>query len=461
MARTNWSRTARPESFLDCLRYFLTPYVWRQVHQGMDRYGGSRWRPQPLVFLLLTMTWCCGESLAERFETARAFYVACYQRRRRPGKTLEGLQKALLRVPSAMLRLLAQAVRARLQQIFAKRLLVDGFIPVGCDGSSLQAPRTRELEERLGKYGKDNHPPQVRVTALVHLSLGLLWSWRLGTSAASEREHLVRLLSTLPRLALLVADAGFLGYELMEKLLANNVNFLIRLSSGAPLYAAERLRLSRDGDAVVYYWPQWAQKEGKKPLPVRVLRIRGRNGDVWLMTNVFDQAKLSRKSASTFYRWRWRNEGLFRTYKRTLGKLKLMTRGVALIHREAEGSLLAVQLLLAQGALALSQPWQAAAPAQTPPAQTPQPSARKALLEIRKEIRNVTGMYLGPRQKQSYWERLSNVQQQRRRRRRQNQVRRPWPSRAPHKPPGPPEILKMGSDLNHLAAKLLGTSEAA
>ena len=35
-------------------------------------------------------------------------------------------------------------------------------------------------------------------------------------------------------------------------------------------------------------------------------------------TNILDPQKLSAKTAAKFYRWRWRNEGLFRTYKRTL-----------------------------------------------------------------------------------------------------------------------------------------------
>jgi hypothetical protein len=49
--------------------------------------------------------------------------------------------------------------------------------------------------------------------------------------------------------------------------------------------------------------------------------------------------------ASQFYRWRWESEGLFRTYKQTLKKVKLVSRTVKLVHREAEASLLAVQLL--------------------------------------------------------------------------------------------------------------------
>src|SRR5262245_60810914 len=58
--------------------------------------------------------------------------------------------------------------------------------------------------------------------------------------------------------------------------------------------------------------------------PVRLIRIGGRQVTVWLITNVVDEQQLPKKTASQFYRWRWRNEGLFRTYKRTLGKVKLL-----------------------------------------------------------------------------------------------------------------------------------------
>jgi hypothetical protein len=446
---------ATPQSFLGCLGYFLTPQVWKQAHQAMRCRGRARWRAQPLLFVLLMMTWCLGDSLPERFESAKAFYIVCFQKRRRPGKTIEGWQKALASVPVGALRAVAGVLRARLEQVFTQRWLVDGFIPLGCDGSRLQCPRSQELEHRLGKAkrtkgkGKDRDkaPPQIWVTALVHLSLGLLWSWRLGKGTASERHHLVELLPTLPRRALLIADAGFFGYALLKKLVNNQVAFLIRLSSVAPLYAPNKVALYRFREGIFYYWPLDEQKTQQPPIPVRVLRIRSRGKkDVWLMTNVFEAAQLSLASASRFYRWRWRNEGLFRTYKRTLGKVKLMSRTVAMVHREAEGSLLAVQLLLAHGALTVP----AAASAEPV-----LPSARNILLEIRAEIRNVTGMYLGPRQAQTYRQRLEGIRRDLRKNRR-NKVRRRWPSRKDHKPPKPPRILRMGTILKDLAERTLG-----
>ena len=470
--------TTTPQSFLQCLGYFLTPQVWKQAHQAVPPRRSWRWQTQPLLFVLLAMTWCAGDSLPERFETARACYVALHQRRRRPGKTFAGFEKALGQLPMPVLRAVATAVRGRLAQVFAQRWWVDGFIPLGCDGSRLACPRSQELERRLhlgqkpkrrkrkkpaaaacpptpAEPGRDTAKtraagtPQLWVTAVLHLGLGVLWSWRLGGGAASEREHLRLLLATLPRGALLVADAGYVGYELMAALQAAGVAFLLRLSSRAPLYVPDKSALKKYREGLVYYWPYQVQKKDMPPLVVRLWRVRGGKGDVWLLTNVLDEDRLPRRTAGKFYRWRWRNEGLFRAYKRTLGKVKLMSRTVVQVHREAEGSLLASQLLLAQGALA------------QPPKATGQavpPSCRKVLLEIRAEIRNVTGMYLGPRQATSYFERLARAHW-RERRQRSNKVRRRWPGRQDHKPPGPPKILKMGTILKDKAAKTLAMAK--
>jgi hypothetical protein len=61
-----------------------------------------------------------------------------------------GFETALAKLPLPVLRAVATAVRGRLAQAFAQRLGVDGFIPLGCDGSRLTCPRSQELERRLG-----------------------------------------------------------------------------------------------------------------------------------------------------------------------------------------------------------------------------------------------------------------------------------------------------------------------
>ena len=69
---------------------------------------------------------------------------------------------------------------------------------------------------------------------------------------------------------------------------------------------------------------------------------------------------------------------MFRIYKRTINKLKLSSRTVRLVHREAFASLLALQLLLAHADLALRPKRSAGEPAISP---------RKVLITIRREMK--------------------------------------------------------------------------
>ena len=120
---------------------------------------------------------------------------------------------------------------------------------------------------------------------------------------------------------------------------------------------------------------------------------------MWLFTNVENRRRLSVEIASKFYRWRWENEGFFRTYKRTLKKVRLSARTVQLVHREAEASMISTQLLLCQGALAMP----VARPDETPAMCSP----RKVLLEIRRVLRD-------PHRRNDFGRRLKQAQRERR-----------------------------------------------
>src|ERR1700676_2815025 len=177
------SRRLRPHarSFVDCLREFLTPALWKQApSQRASKRRSSRWSTQPLVLVLLLMTWCCGDSQPERFETAKAFCTAAFPKRRRPGRTVHVFQKALAKLPTRVLRVIAAGIRQTLASRLAACWFDEGFIAIGCDGSRVECPRTAELEQRLGQAGKGGSAPTIWVTALVHLRLGLPWAWRLG-----------------------------------------------------------------------------------------------------------------------------------------------------------------------------------------------------------------------------------------------------------------------------------------
>ncbi len=430
-----------PRSLLNCVAEFLTPQVWKQARQAVPgRRSLPRWDLQPLVLVLLAMTWAAGDSQEERWQAARGFYVACHEARRRPGKTVRGFQKALARLPLRQLRALAQGVRDQIVRRYGERMTIDGFVPMGCDGSRVECPRDVELEARLGQAGKKDSAPTIWLTAFVHLGLGLLWSWRLGKGTADERVHLRQMLELLPPNALIVADAAYMGYDLARQILAGGFSFLWRLSSRVNLYTLEEKPLDEWDEGVVYYWPKHAQEKGLPPVTCRLIRIRARKkkDDVWLLTDVLDSTRLPLASASQFYRWRWRNEGIFRTYKRTVNKLKLSSRTVRLIHREAEGTLLALQVLLAHADLMLRREGTEGRPVISP---------RKVLLEIRKEITGNTG-----RRTPNYAKRLEQCRAETRQQK-SPKASREWPRRKPHKSPAPPNILTLSSELKALLIK--------
>jgi hypothetical protein len=432
---------------LGYVRQFLTPQVWKQARQAVPRRRSRRrWDPQPLLLILLAMTWAAGDSQEEKFETARGFYVATHRARKRPGQTVPGFQKALSRLPLRLVKALAAGVRDQIRARGHRRLLIDGFEPMGCDGSRIECPRSRELETRLRPTGKKDSAPTVWVTAFVHLGTGLLWSWRLGLGDADERWHLRHLLATLSPAALIVADAAYMGYELARAILQAERSFLLRMSSKVHLYTLEEAPLKTWSEGAVYYWPDYVQKEGAPPIACRLIRIpargRGRR-DVWLLTDVLDPARLPLATAAQFYRWRWRNEGVFRTYKRTIRKLKLSSRTVRLVHREAEVSLLALQILLAHADLALRTEPTAGAPAISP---------RKVLRAIRRELND-----LAKRRDRSYARRLTGCRAEDRHQK-SPKARRAWPRRKPHKAPRPPLLRTLSDDQKALLDQHLGAA---
>ncbi len=103
-----------------------------------------------------------------------------------------------------------------------------------------------------------------------------------------------------------------------------------------------------------------------------------------------------------------------------------------LVHREAEASMIATQLLLCQGALALPAP---KSTDEVPLSCSP----RRVLLEIRRDIRDLTFPH-------DFTPRLTKAHRDRRPRKTAKQ-KREWPRRKTHTPPTPPNLLRLTEEL--------------
>ena len=442
----------RAESLSGSIRQFLTPEVWKQARQAARAAGcrnDPRWPLQPLILTWAMMTWCAGQTDAERFLTARTFYVRVHSpKRKRPGKYFSGFHKAVRRLPMTVWWAVGTAVRRQLERTLADRMVVDGWTAFGCDGTRLECPRTAQLEDDLGQASKRGSAPMLWITALVSLRTGVLWSWRLGTAKASERQHLLDLLEDLPRAALasilLVCDAGYVSYELLRTLLSQECSFLIRLSSQAPL--------SSFVEGQFWDWTDKAEKADKPALRVRVIRVasKKRKNDVWLVTNVLDASRLTAESAARLYRMRWESEWFFKTYKRVVKDIRLVSRTTAMVVREAEGSLLACQLLLAQGASALKAGGARAG------RDADKCSAARVLREIRREF----AACAEPLPKTSFARRLHGCGRDRGART-SVKVRKEHPRRKKHQMPAPPRLKVLDDERRSRIKELCLKDEAA
>jgi hypothetical protein len=99
------------------------------------------------------------------------------------------------------------------------------------DGSRVECPRTAANERAFGCGGRKKTTPQQWVTTIFHVATGLLWDWRRGRADAAERTDLRQMLGGLPERTLLLADAGFTGFDLLRKILSAGHDFIVRVGS--------------------------------------------------------------------------------------------------------------------------------------------------------------------------------------------------------------------------------------
>ena len=278
-----------------------------------------------LTLLALLVALGQAQDLAQRFAGARRLVNRWRLGQRVVGATYQGFVKALARVSPRLLRAIADHLRGQMPAVAGKHWELDGWVVVGADGSKFNLPRTQDLLDAFGAAGKRASSPQAYLTTILHLTTGLPWDARIGRARASERHHLLRMARRLPANALLVADAGFVGYPLWWLLQQRGLHFLVRVGANVRLLA--RLGYAaREHNGLVYLWPDRERKAGRPPLVLRLIRLHDGRQEVCLITNVLDPRRLSGRLASRCYRLRWGIELWYRQLKQTAARRQLASR---------------------------------------------------------------------------------------------------------------------------------------
>lgn len=281
-----------------------------------------RWTDRLLVVTGLLMAWQTATSLGDAFEACWHVVTGMYPTRRRAGHSYEGFVKGLAKQSGRLLAVVGESLRRGVKAVAGSFWEIEGWVVMGVDGSRIECPRTLANENAFGCAGRDKTGPQQFVTTVLHVGTGLIWDWRRGGGKEGERNHLREMIATLPQAALLLADAGFTGYELLRELAQSGRSFIIR--AGANVRLLRKLGLAvREYDGIVYLWPENRRQE--EPLVLRLVVLHDGRKPVYLLTNVLEESKLSDRQVAQMYRRRWGIEVFYRSLKQTMEKRKLLS----------------------------------------------------------------------------------------------------------------------------------------
>jgi len=394
--------------------------------------GTTRWSVRNVILQAVMMAYDPSVSLKDRFENARRSLTEMFAHDKRPGKSYQGFVKALARVSWKIREQLHFHLCAQHQKVAGHYWKLFGWIPFAADGSRVELPRTAANEAAFGCAGRTKTGPQLAVTTLFHMGTGLPWDWRIGAGTEAERSHLRAMLGSLPAGALLVADAGFTGYELFVELLRQGLSFLIRVGSNVTLLTDLGFEFERQGNTV-WLWPL-AQRE-QAPLRLRLIRLKSKTRGKWsrkrqevyLLTNVFDQEQLSEPEAAEFYRRRWGVEVFFRSFKQTLDQHKLRSRAPRQARQELHWALTALLLL---GLMSVQ-----------PMVQKDIDPLRLSVADALRVVRRAMSSFSAWRYRGDLRVLLGKSLQDQYRRHRSKQAR-DWPHKKHESPPGAPQIRR-------------------
>lgn len=303
-----------------------------------------RWVDRLLVFVAVLMAYSSGPTLLDRFAETRRIAVAMHPTRRRPGGSYRGFAKALAARGAKLSAKVAEHLRHTLERDAkaAGQWLTHGFAVFGVDSSKLDCTMTRANEDAIGVSGRKKSWPQLLLTCLFHVGTNVPWAFKRGDAKASERSHLRELLVTLPAGALILADAGFVGYEFFASILESRRHFLVRVGANVRLLRGLcGVHAEQRGD-VVWLWPDKARKNERPPLALRLVTVIDprRNRRMHLLTSVSDATELSDARVIELYALRWSVELKFRALKQTMGRRKLLSDSPASARAECDGSAL-------------------------------------------------------------------------------------------------------------------------
>lgn len=345
--------TRRSSSSIDPLLQLAKILSDLLPHQGLPLIDKvRRWSDRLLVLAALLMCWGSGPSLIDRFNLARACLVEIHPTRRRPGGGYNGFIDCLARHSTRLLGILTDVFRRRMVQLAGESYRTFGFVVFGVDGTKIQLPRSQSNINHFGIANKKHSGPEMILCGLFHVATRSLYAFAHDVATGSERALFAAMLPSLPANSLVLADAGFVGWNTMTALIDAGQHFVIRC--GANVRLLRKLGYIKEQGSIVYLWPTAKQKKNLPPIVLRQVIVRaGRGRQMCLLTNVLEVNRLSDQQIIRLYKMRWHVEVSYRWLKESLHGRKMLSTSASHACLEMDWTLMSLWMLtlisLAQG----------------------------------------------------------------------------------------------------------------
>lgn len=330
-------------------------------------HGNIKWNPEQLAVQALIWSWQETKHVTDAFDHAEE--VCNELGISGTARSYTSLINALDRYQDVFASGLREQFQSLAEEVAGRHFRTGRWVLIGFDGSRTTVPRTVSNESafcapnygtgKRSKYGKkkskgmrrkrnkQNKPypqaPQVWVTMMWHMGMRLPWTWRLGPSHSSERDHVKQILAEeeFSENTLFCGDAGFTGYPLWRKILSGGNDFLVRVGGNVKLLS-EKADIKQIGGGIVICWPKGKMDAGEPPLRLRLIQLKIGKTKMWMLTSVLDPKRLTKKQIIRFYKMRWGIEVEFRGLKQTIDKHTLRCRHSSRVLVELDWSLRAM-----------------------------------------------------------------------------------------------------------------------
>lgn len=374
------------------------------IFGGIEFHGNTSWLARELVTLALCWAWSSAEHVTDAFDEAVGWCDKLLKAS--PLTSYTGFMGAMTKWSTVFIDRLVPVLHARMQEIGQKFWRSRKWVLIAFDGSRATAPRTKSNEAafcannygfgKTATYRNKNHKknknsrrrkkviaakrqakraktranikaaqaarrkkleearakkekhsatqaPQSWITMMWQVDLRLPWSWRLGPSNSSERDHVMQMLEqgTFPKNTLFLGDAGFIGYQFWSAIVRKGQQFLVRVGANVSLLT-ESADVEIQEDGLVLCWPKDSIRANHAPLRLRLIKVLIGKTKVYLLTSVLNPMDLTKEDALVYYKKRWGIEIEFRGLKQTLDRGDLRCDNAQRLLVELNWSILAM-----------------------------------------------------------------------------------------------------------------------